>query len=144
MCLLEINGTIPVVGNRCCQLRQEQTERDSVKTRSRGSSVSVVTRLRTGRPGFDSRQEQNRNFSSSLHSDQLWEAPSFLSNGYWALFPPELKPQGVKLSTHFNPLPGLRIRGGIQKLDASSEAFMAVMFQVQVFWLVTPCSVMGY
>jgi hypothetical protein len=33
----------------------------------------------------------------------------------------------------------MRING--VRLDASSEAFRAVMFQVEVFWVVTPCSV---
>jgi hypothetical protein len=36
---------------------------------SRDSLVGVVTKLRPGRPGFDSQQEQERDFSF-LHSDQ--------------------------------------------------------------------------
>jgi hypothetical protein len=42
---------------------------------------SSVTRLRTGRPWFDSRQGL-RIFSSSPRPDRLWGPPSLLSNGY--------------------------------------------------------------
>jgi hypothetical protein len=52
---------------------------------SRSSSVSTVTRLRAGRPGFDSRQGRGF-FSSPYRADGLWGPPSLLSNLYWGLF----------------------------------------------------------
>jgi hypothetical protein len=45
-------------------------------TASRGSSVSMVTRLRAGPPGFDSQQGQWWDFfSSSPRPDRLWDPP---------------------------------------------------------------------
>jgi hypothetical protein len=42
-----------------------------------------VNRLRAGRPGFNSRRWQWRDFlPSPSHSDWLWGQPSLLSNGY--------------------------------------------------------------
>jgi hypothetical protein len=51
--------------------------------KSQDSSISTVTRLRAGRPGFDSRQEQK--FFS--RPDRLPGPPSLLSDGYRVLFP---------------------------------------------------------
>jgi hypothetical protein len=66
----------------------------NVAITSQSGSVSVETRLRTGRPGFSFRQGQWWNFFFSLppRPDWLWGTPSLLSNGYWALS------SGVKLS----------------------------------------------
>jgi hypothetical protein len=58
-----------------------------------GSSVSTVTRLRTRRPGFNSRQGQWWEFfSSPPRPDRFWGPHSLLSNGYRGCFP------GVKLT----------------------------------------------
>jgi hypothetical protein len=54
--------------------------------RSRNRSVSVVTRLQAGRPGFNFRKGQ-RFFSSLPHPDLLWGPPSLPSNGYRGFFP---------------------------------------------------------
>jgi hypothetical protein len=53
--------------------------------RSRCSSVSIVTRLRDGRRGFDSSQARGL-FSLPLCPDRLWGPPSLVSVGYWGLF----------------------------------------------------------
>jgi hypothetical protein len=67
------------------------TARDTAFRISHSSnSVSAVTELWAGRPGFDSRQGQGF-FSSPPRSDRLWDLPSLLSNGYRNSFP------GVKL-----------------------------------------------
>jgi hypothetical protein len=50
------------------------------KMKTDNSSVSIVTRLRAGRPRFDSRQGQR------FFPDHLWGPPSLISNGYWGLF----------------------------------------------------------
>jgi len=48
----------------------------------RGSSVNTVTRLRVGRPSFDSQQgRRSDSFSSPPRLNQLWGQPSLLSNG---------------------------------------------------------------
>jgi hypothetical protein len=48
---------------------------------SRGSSVSVLTELRTGRLGFDSRQGWNV-LPSPPHPDRFWGLPSLPLSGY--------------------------------------------------------------
>jgi len=50
-------------------------------TTPRGSSVSIVTRLRAGRQRFDARQGEVFISFPSSHPNQLW-GPSGLSNGY--------------------------------------------------------------
>jgi hypothetical protein len=55
------------------------------------SSVSIVTRLQTGRPGFHSWQGQGFLFSSPSRPDLLWGLPNLLSNENGGHFP-----QGVK------------------------------------------------
>jgi hypothetical protein len=52
---------------------------------------SVVARLRTGRPRFDSRKGQGREFLSSPYRNRLWGPPNLLSNGYRRFFPLESK-----------------------------------------------------
>jgi hypothetical protein len=54
--------------------------------RSRGSSVSLVTRLRAGRPGPIPGRGRGF-FSSPPRPDGLWGQPSLLANGYRKLFP---------------------------------------------------------
>jgi hypothetical protein len=49
-------------------------------------SVSIVTRLKAGRLGFDFLEVQGH-FSSPPHPDRLWGPPSLLLNGYRRLFP---------------------------------------------------------
>jgi hypothetical protein len=67
-------------------------------SKSRDSSVGVVTRLRAGRSGFDSWQGQLWDFfdfrgggwellSSPPRPERFWGPPSLLSNGYQGLFP---------------------------------------------------------
>jgi hypothetical protein len=56
--------------------------------RSRGSLVSIVTRLQAGQPGFDSQQRQGRDFfSSPPRLDRQWGPHSLPSNGYQGLSP---------------------------------------------------------
>jgi len=43
---------------------------------SRNISVNTLTRLRAARPGFDSRQEQWRDFFALPRPDQLWRTQS--------------------------------------------------------------------
>jgi hypothetical protein len=52
-------------------------------TRSRGILVSIVTRLRDGRPGFDSSQGRGRDvLSSPPHPNPLCSPSSLISNEY--------------------------------------------------------------
>jgi hypothetical protein len=51
--------------------------------------------------GFDPQQRQERDFfSSPPPPDWLWGPPSFLSIGYWELFPQEKTSWGMKLYLH--------------------------------------------
>jgi hypothetical protein len=57
-------------------------------SRSRGSSVNTVTRLRAGRLSFNFRQEHWRDlFLPPLCPDRFCGPPSLLSNGHRVLFP---------------------------------------------------------
>jgi len=52
-----------------------------------GSSVSIVTCLRAGWPGFDSRQGQGRDhFSSPPRPYWFWDPTRLLSNGQWGIY----------------------------------------------------------
>jgi hypothetical protein len=77
---------------------------------NRGSSVSIVTRLRTGLTGFDSRQKLF--FSSSLRPDQHWAPPSPLSNWHPGL----LSGRDVRLTPHLHLQLKLRLCGSIPPL----------------------------
>jgi hypothetical protein len=55
------------------------------KMASWGSSVGIVTRLRAGRPGFDSRNGMEFSYSS-IHPDWFCGPPLLLSDGYKWLF----------------------------------------------------------
>jgi hypothetical protein len=72
------------------------------------SSVSIVTRLLAGRPGFDSRQP-----------DRLSSIPTLLSNGYQGHFPWGQSGRSVKLTTHLCLAPRL-MRGAIPPLLRTS------------------------
>jgi hypothetical protein len=52
-----------------------------IRTKSWCSWVHIVTRPRSGRPGFDSRQKQ-RSLSSPQRRNLLWDPPGLLWNGY--------------------------------------------------------------
>jgi len=54
---------------------------------SRNGAVSIITRLRAGRPGFDSRQLLGFFFFSPLSLYRLWGLLTLLSNGYRGSFP---------------------------------------------------------
>jgi hypothetical protein len=79
-----------------CNRRCPQEYRDNVEFScsylcldNRCSSVSIVTRLLTGRLGFNSRQELGFFFFTSLpRPNRLWGPPSLLPNGYRRLLPP--------------------------------------------------------
>jgi hypothetical protein len=75
------------------------------------SQLSIVTRQRAGRPGFDSREGYGV-FSSPPHPVWLWGPPSLLSSGY-----PEPFLRGVKLTTHFLLVPSFRTRGTVPPLS---------------------------
>jgi hypothetical protein len=88
--------------------------------RSRGSSVSIVTRLRAGRPVFDSWQGQwwDFFFCPPRRPDRLCGPPSVQSNGYGGggLFRPGVKRLG-RGSDHSSPSSAeLRMRGAIPPL----------------------------
>jgi len=63
---------------------------------NRKSSINIVTRLRTGRPGCDSRERQGF-FSSRPRSDSLWVPRSLVSSAYRGQ-----SGRGVKLITYLN------------------------------------------
>jgi hypothetical protein len=86
---------------------------------NRGSSVSIETRLRVGRQGFNSRKGQRWDFffSSPQRPDLLWGPPIIPSNGYWRTLYLESKAaRGVKLTTHLHLVPRLSICGAIPPL----------------------------
>jgi len=76
---------------------------------TRGSSVSVVTGLRAGRTGFDSRR------------GHLYSPSSLLPNGQRGLLPQGYSIRGVKFTTHFLLVPRLRMRGAITPLPHTSS-----------------------
>jgi hypothetical protein len=84
----------------------------AVSSKSCCTWVSIVTRLRAGRLGFDSRKGLEF-FSSPPLSDRLWGPPSFLSSGYQRLFRRGYSGRGVKLTTHLHLVPRLRMRRAI-------------------------------
>jgi len=72
-------------------------------------AISIVTKLRGGRPGFDSRHGREIAFSLSLpRSDWLCGPTSLLSSGYWGVFL-----RSVKLTIHDRLVPRLGMRGAI-------------------------------
>jgi hypothetical protein len=57
---------------------------------SQSNSVSIVTRLRAGRVGFDPKQERRTNFTSlQRHPDRLCDPSILLSSGYQGLKRPQ-------------------------------------------------------
>jgi hypothetical protein len=102
-------------------------------------------------------------FSSPPRPDRFSGPRSLLSNGYQRLFLWGLNGRDVKLTTHLYLLPTLmrvavpplsqyafmtwcsvkaqgQLTVFVSKLRKFLGAFMTVMFQVEVFWVVTPCS----
>jgi hypothetical protein len=79
--------------------------------KSQGNSISTETRLRTGCPGFHSRQGQRWDFLLTPRPDRLWNPSSLLCNGHWRAFP---RGPGVKLTTLLISVPRLRMRGGMR------------------------------
>jgi hypothetical protein len=83
----------------------------------KSSSVSMDTKLRPGRPGFNSRMGQWWDFFlSSPRPDRLWGQHSLLSSGYWGSYPGSKKGQAIKLTTHLHTVSMLRMPGGINPL----------------------------
>jgi hypothetical protein len=82
------------------------------------SSVSIVTTLRTGRPGFDFRQGQ------LPRPDRILGPHSFLSSVYRCPFSRGQSCRVMKLTTHFNLEPRLRMRGGIPHSPISLHIVM--------------------
>jgi hypothetical protein len=68
-------------GPRCLHLQEAADQ----NTREPEWPVSTLTRLRAGRPSFDSRQR--REFLSLPQcATRVWYPPSLISKGYWGLF----------------------------------------------------------
>jgi hypothetical protein len=82
-----------------------------MSSRSRNSSVTIVTRLCIGRLRNRSSiaGKGNRFVSSPQRPDRLWGPPSVLSNGHHGLFARGQNGQCVKLTTHVPlvPRPGM-------------------------------------
>jgi hypothetical protein len=77
---------------------------------SQDGSVSIVNRLWAGWVRYQGSVPNriNRFVSSLRHPDQLWDPSSFLSNWYWVLCP-EVRPLGVKQTTHLHLVLRLRL-----------------------------------
>jgi len=72
--------------------------------RSQNSSVSIVSRLLAGWPGFDPLQGLG-SFPLSALPDWLWGLPNLLSNGYQGLFS-----QGLGCEVDLSPPSGAEVR----------------------------------
>jgi len=84
-------------------------------SRNRGGFVGIATRLRAGRPGFDSQQGLRISLFTTVSRSALGP-PSLLSilpNGYQGLFPWVESGRCVKLTTHLHLAPRLSMRGAI-------------------------------
>jgi hypothetical protein len=80
-------------------------------------SVGIETRVRAGRPGFNSQQGAMVGFfSSSPPQDRLWGLLSLLSNGWRGIFPLGWSGLGAKLTAYLRLVLSLRIRGAIPPL----------------------------
>jgi hypothetical protein len=96
----------------------------SAGKRSWGSSVNIESRLWTGRPGFDSPQGQWCDyflFTTASRPAVGRTQPSI----QWdrTVFPSGWRGRSVKLSTHLDLMPRLRMRGAIPPLP--QYVFMA-------------------
>jgi hypothetical protein len=81
----------------------------------RNSLVSIVTRLWSGRPGFDSRQEQEFFLFATA-----FRQTSLLFNEEREIFTWVKGVRGVKLTTHLHLVQRLRMRGAIPPLPHTS------------------------
>jgi hypothetical protein len=86
--LLDTLLHVPETKGNCSPYLHLEGKRSKLHCRTfpSGSSVSIVTRLRDGRLGFDYRQRQGF-FTSPPLPDRLWGQPSLLSNGFRDYFP---------------------------------------------------------
>jgi hypothetical protein len=85
-------------------------------TARQGISVSIVTRLRAGRQGFDSRQEQLWDFSLRRVQTQSGAHPASYTVGTGGSFSGSKAARSVELTTHLHLVQRLRIGGAIHPL----------------------------
>jgi hypothetical protein len=83
----------------------------SVRFRNRAVGIATDYGLDDGEVGVRVPVE-SRIFSCPRRPDRLWCPRNLLSNGYWGLFP-----RDVKLTTHFQLVPRSRKRGSIYTLS---------------------------
>jgi hypothetical protein len=85
--------------------------------RSRGESVIIVTRLRAGRPGFDSRQGRIGGiFLLATMSESTFGPKQPSTQWVRGLFPQGQDGLDVKLATHPHLMPRLRMLGAVSPL----------------------------
>jgi len=81
----------------------------------RCKSVSTVTMLRAGRPGFHSRHEQRLFLFATASREAAGTTQPRVSNGYYGLFR-RGGGQWVNLTTHIHLEPRLRMRGSVSPI----------------------------
>jgi hypothetical protein len=99
------------------EMQNGYENKPSTKCSISDSSVSIMTRLRSRRSGFNSRQGQWWNFASSTPRPVLfWGPPSLLTSGNRSLLPRKYIGGSMKLTIYIHPVPRLRMRGAIHSL----------------------------